>query len=51
MERKNLSFQDMTITMLNKFDIPKCFWAKTINTSCYVLNCVTLRLELKNDSL
>jgi hypothetical protein len=46
-ERKNLSLQKITRTMLNEFDTPKCFYAETVNISCYVLNRVTLRPELK----
>jgi hypothetical protein len=37
----------MARTMLNEFDTPKCFGVEAINTSYYVLNRVTLRLELK----
>ena len=47
MERKNRSLQEMAKTMLNKFNIPKCFWVEAINTSYCVLNCVILRLKLK----
>jgi hypothetical protein len=46
-----LALQEITRTMLNEFDILKCFWMKAINTSCYVLNRVPLRLKLKKDSL
>jgi hypothetical protein len=46
-ERKNLSLQKITRTMLNEFDTPKCFYAEAVNISCYVLNRVTLRPELK----
>jgi hypothetical protein len=46
-KRKNQSLQEMARTMLNEFDTPKCFWAEAIDTSCYVLNRVTLILELK----
>jgi hypothetical protein len=37
----------MAKTILNEFDIPKWFGWKPLNTSFYVLNRVTLRLELK----
>jgi len=33
--------------MLNEFNTSKCFWKETVNTSCYVLNHVILRPELK----
>jgi hypothetical protein len=46
-ERKNWSLQEITRTMLNEYDTPKCFLAKVVNTCCYILNRVTLRLELK----
>ena len=46
-EKKNRFFQKMARIMLNEFDTAKCFWAKTINTSYYVLNRVTLRSKLK----
>jgi hypothetical protein len=47
MERKIWSLHEMVRTMLNEFDTPKCFYAETVNISCYVLNRVTLRPELK----
>jgi hypothetical protein len=37
----------MTRIMLNEFDKPKYFWKESVNTSCYVLNRVTLILELR----
>jgi hypothetical protein len=46
-ERKNRSLQEMTRTMLNEFDKPKYFWKEPVNISCYVLNRVTLILELR----
>lgn len=46
-EMKNRSIQEMTRTILNKVNTSKCFWVEAINTSCYVLNRVILRLELK----
>lgn len=46
-ERKNRSLQEMARTMINEFNTPKYFWAEAVNTSCYVLNRVTLRPKLK----
>jgi hypothetical protein len=46
-EKKNWSFQEITRTMLNEYDTPKYFLAEVVNTCCYILNRVTLRLELK----
>nr|CAN71245.1 hypothetical protein VITISV_011091 [Vitis vinifera] len=37
----------MARTMLNENNLPKDFWAKVVNTSCYVLNRILLRLILK----
>jgi hypothetical protein len=48
MKRKNRSLQEMKRTMLKEFNTPKCFWAEAVNTSCYILNCIILILELKN---
>ena len=46
-ERKNRTLQEMVRTMLNENNLPKYFWAKTVNTSCNVLNRVLLRPLLK----
>ena len=46
-ERKNKTLQEMTRTMLNENNLPKYFWAKAVNTSCYILNRVLLRPILK----
>lgn len=37
----------MTRIILKENDLPKYFWAKSINTMCYVLNCVLLRPSLE----
>jgi hypothetical protein len=37
----------MTRTMLNEFDKSKYFWKESVSTSWYVLNRVTLILELR----
>ena len=42
-ERKNRSIQEMARTMLNENALPKYFWAKAVNTACYILNCVLIR--------
>jgi hypothetical protein len=40
----------MTRTMLNEFDKSKYFWKESVSTSWYVLNRVTLILELRKTS-
>ncbi|KAH9725263.1 Integrase catalytic domain-containing protein [Citrus sinensis] len=45
-ERKNRFIQEMARTMLNENSLPKYFWAKTVNTACYVLNRVLIRHNL-----
>lgn len=49
-ERKNRTIEEMTRTMLNENNVPKYLWAKMVNTACYVLNRVLLRLILKKTS-
>ena len=39
----------MARTMPNENSLPKYFWAKVINTSCYVLNRILLRPILKKN--
>ena len=46
-ETKNRTIQEMARTMLNKNNLPKYFWAEAVNTSCYVLNKILVRLILK----
>ena len=46
-ERKNKTLQEMSRTMLNENNLPKYFWVEVVNTSCYVLNRILLRLILK----
>lgn len=47
-KRKNRTLQNkMAITMLNENDLPKYILAEMVNTTCYVLNRVLLRLILK----
>ena len=42
-ERKNKFIQEMTRNILNENALPKYFWVKVINTTCYVLNYVLIR--------
>jgi len=45
-ERKNRTLQEMARTILNESNIEKYFWAEAINTSCYILNRVSIRKVL-----
>ena len=36
----------MARTMINESNVEKYFWAETINTSCYILNRVSIRKTL-----
>ena len=42
-ERKNRNLQEIARTMLNEHSLPKYFWAKVVNTACYVMNRVLIR--------
>ena len=42
-ERKNRTLQEMARTMINESNIEKYFWAEAINTSCYIINRVSIR--------
>ena len=42
----SIFIQEMARTMLNENSLPKYFWAKTVNTACYVLNRVLIRPHL-----
>ena len=46
-ERKNRSLHEMAKTMLNDNSAPKHFWAKAVNTSCYLQNIIYIRPILK----
>ena len=35
-ERKNKTLQEMVRTMINETNIANNFWAKAINTTCYI---------------
>ena len=39
-ERKNRTLQEIARTMLNENGLHKYFWAKTVNTACYIVNSV-----------
>jgi len=45
-ERKNRTLQEMARTMLNESNVENYFWAEAINTSCYILNRVSIRKVL-----
>ncbi len=49
-ERKNRSLQEMARTMLNEHHLPKYFWAKAVNTACFVSNRVVVRKGLDKTS-
>ncbi|XP_021747557.1 uncharacterized protein LOC110713413 [Chenopodium quinoa] len=42
-ERKNRSLEDMDRTMLISSGLPWNFWAEAVNTTCYILNRVSVR--------
>ena len=42
-ERKNKTLQEMARTILSDSNIEKYFWAEAINTSCYILNRISIR--------
>ncbi|XP_021759157.1 uncharacterized protein LOC110724067 [Chenopodium quinoa] len=42
-ERKNRSLEDMARTMLISSRLPRNFWAEAVNTTCYILNRVSVR--------
>jgi hypothetical protein len=37
----------MARTMLNEHSLPKHFWAKVVNTACYIINRVVIRSKLE----
>jgi hypothetical protein len=41
-ERKNHTLVEMARTMLDELRTPRCFWANTINTACYISNRIFL---------
>ena len=44
---KNRTRQEMARAMLNENNLPKYFWDEAVNTSCYALNRILLRLFLR----
>jgi len=46
LQRKNRTLQEMARTMLNESNVKEYFWAEAINTSCYILNRVSIRKVL-----
>nr|ABA98187.1 retrotransposon protein, putative, Ty1-copia subclass [Oryza sativa Japonica Group] len=49
-ERKNRSLVEMARTMLDEYHTPRKFWAKAVNTACYISNLVFLRSKLGKTS-
>ena len=45
-ERKHRTLQEMARTMLHENNFPTYFWAKAVNTLCYILNRFLIRLSL-----
>jgi transposase InsO family protein len=50
-KRKNRTLVDMARTMLDEHGTPRCFWADTISTTCYVSKQIFLRSILHLDPL
>jgi len=50
LKEKNRTLQEMARTMLNESNAEYYFWAEAINTSCYILNRVTIRKVLNKTS-
>ena len=46
-ERKNRNLQEMARTMLCENSLPKHFWAKAVNTTCYVQNKILIKPLIK----
>ena len=49
-ERKNWTLVEMARTMLHEYNLPLYFWAKAVNTSCYISNRVFKRPILNKTS-
>ncbi|GJU94716.1 retrovirus-related pol polyprotein from transposon TNT 1-94 [Tanacetum coccineum] len=45
-ERKNMTLQEMSRTMLNEQSLPQKFWCNTVDTSTYILNRILIRAIL-----
>ncbi|GJS57766.1 retrovirus-related pol polyprotein from transposon TNT 1-94 [Tanacetum coccineum] len=46
-ERKNMTLQEMSRTMLNEQSIPQKFWCNVVDTSTYILNRILIRPILR----
>ena len=42
-ERKNRTLEEMARTILRENFLPRYFWAKAINTTCFIINCAMIR--------
>ena len=49
-ERKNQTLVEMARTMLDEHRTPRRYWAKAINSTCHVSNCIFLRAFMKKTS-
>ncbi|GJX36058.1 retrovirus-related pol polyprotein from transposon TNT 1-94 [Tanacetum coccineum] len=45
-ERKNMTLQEMSRTILNEQSLPQKFWCNTVDTSTYILNRILIRVIL-----
>ncbi|GJZ93354.1 retrovirus-related pol polyprotein from transposon TNT 1-94 [Tanacetum coccineum] len=45
-ERKNITLQEMSRTMLNEQSLPQKFWCNAVDTSTYILNRIIIRAIL-----
>ncbi|GKA84834.1 retrovirus-related pol polyprotein from transposon TNT 1-94 [Tanacetum coccineum] len=45
-ERKNMTLQEMSRTMLNEQSLPQKFWCNAVDTSTYILNRILIRAIL-----
>ena len=46
-EKKNMTLVEMAKTMFCESQLSKYFWAKVVNTACYILNKVLVRPILR----
>ncbi|CAL1363606.1 unnamed protein product [Linum trigynum] len=45
-ERKNRTLIECARTMLLDYNLPKFFWAESVNTACYIINRVIVRKQI-----
>lgn len=45
-ERKNRTLENIARTMIIESNLPQCFWAEAINTTCHVTNRCLIRSSL-----